>query len=228
MKLTMYRNYKACPECGQELPLNRDFFKRLKLSNGKEAFHKICKSCEEKLYIAKHWRDGKLLCTNCGEYKDPSCFGRHSDMKLRDYHNGICKECQIKRKKKIEPAKDESLKLKQVLNQRLLGAKERATKQCIDFNITLEYLLTLWNLQKGICAISGIPMTFERYNGRIPTNVSIDKIDRNKGYIKDNIQLVCMACNQIKSDWSEEIMYNICKKIVEQYENKNKKSTEVA
>ena len=37
-----------------------------------------------------------------------------------------------------------------------------------------------------------------------------------------------MACNQIKSDWSEEVMYNICKKIVEQYESKNNKSSKTA
>lgn len=39
-----------------------------------------------------------------------------------------------------------------------------------------------------------------------------------------NIQLVCMACNQIKSDLSESEMYNFCKNIVEVYENKNIKN----
>lgn len=227
MKLNTCKNYRICPDCKQELPLTREYFKRL-TTQGKEAFHKLCKPCEEKNYIAREWKDGKLRCHDCGEYKNVSCYVRHSDMRLRDYHNGICKECQIKRKKLIEPKKDDSLKLKQVLNQRLLGAKERATKQELDFNLTLDYLLSLWNLQQGICAMSGIEMTFDRYHGRIPTNVSIDKIDRNKGYVIGNVQLVCMACNQIKSDWSEEIMYNICKKIVEQYENKNNKSTKAA
>ena len=228
MKSNTYKNYRTCPECKQELPLTRDYFKRGKLANGKEMFHHICKKCEEAIYIAEQWKDGKLLCHDCGEYKDISYFGRRSDMRLRDYHSGICKECQIKRKKNIEPQKDTSLKLKQVLNQRLLGAKERAIKQGLEFNITLDFLLSLWEMQKGICVLSGIQMTFDRYKGRIPTNVSIDKIDRNKGYTTDNIQLVCMACNQIKSDWSEEEMYNLCKKIVNQYENKNKKSSEAA
>jgi hypothetical protein len=30
-------------------------------------------------------------------------------------------------------------------------------------------------------------MTHDIYNGRVPTNISIDKIDPSKGYIKDNI-----------------------------------------
>ena len=225
MKLNTYKNYRTCPNCRQELPLTRDYFKRMKLVGGKEAFHKICKECEKELYLAKQWKDGKLLCHDCGEYKDVSYFGRHSDMKLRDYHNGICKDCQVKRKKQIEPNKTSALRLKQVLTQRYHGAKERAEKQGLEFNLTLDYLLELWNEQKGICALSGLQMTYERYNGRIGTNISIDKIDRDRGYVMGNVQLVCMACNQIKSDLSEEEMYNFCKKIVEQYENKNKKNS---
>jgi transcription initiation factor TFIIIB Brf1 subunit/transcription initiation factor TFIIB len=228
MKLNTYKNYRVCPECGEKLPLTREYFKRLTTAYNKEAFHKICKSCEEKLYMVKNWKDGKLLCTDCGEYKDPSCFGKHADMKLRDFHNSICKDCQVKRKKQIEPNKDAALKLRQIMNQRLLGAIERATKQGLDCNITLDYLLSVWDRQKGKCALSGIPMTYERYNGRIPTNISIDKINPDLGYIEGNIQLVCMACNQIKSDLSEETMYNFCKKIVEQYENKNKKRATAA
>lgn len=33
---------------------------------------------------------------------------------------------------------------------------------------------------------------------RVPTNVSVDRINSNLGYIKGNLQLVCMAVNQIK------------------------------
>ena len=224
MKLGEHYNYRTCPVCGRNLPLNRNYFKRLKTPQKEIGYHHKCKDCEDKEKIEKEWKEGKLLCHNCGDYKDISCFVRHPDMKLRDYHHTICKDCQMERKKNIEPAKDSKLKLKQVLNQRLLGAVERATKQGLNCNITLDYLLLLWDRQKGICALSGIPMTYKRYSGRIPTNVSIDKINSVLGYIEGNIQLVCMACNQIKSDWSEETMYNFCKKIVETYENKTKKA----
>jgi hypothetical protein len=66
-----------------------------------------------------------------------------------------------------------------------------------------------------------VDMTFIFNSGRISTNISIDKIVPSKGYTMGNIQLVCMACNQIKSDLSESEMYNFCKNIVEVYENKN-------
>jgi len=47
-------------------------------------------------------------------------------------------------------------------------------------------------------------MTYKFYEGRVNTNVSIDRIDSTKGYSKDNVQLVCMAANQMKNDLSME------------------------
>lgn len=63
-------------------------------------------------------------------------------------------------------------------------------------------------------------MTYIFFNGRTSTNVSIDRILPEKGYTMDNIQLVCMACNQMKNDLTEEQLYEFCKKIVNKYENK--------
>jgi hypothetical protein len=53
----------------------------------------------------------------------------------------------------------------------------------------------LWEKQKGLCALTGIPMTYKFYEGRVNTNLSVDRIDSAKGYSKDNVQLVCMAAN---------------------------------
>lgn len=50
-------------------------------------------------------------------------------------------------------------------------------------------------------------------DGRIPTNVSVDRIDSKKGYTRDNVQLVCMAINQMKSDLDNNTFYNLCKAV---------------
>ena len=52
------------------------------------------------------------------------------------------------------------------------------------------------------------------FKGRIFTNVSVDRIDSNKGYTKNNVQLVCMAINQMKSDMSIEELLYFCEHIV--------------
>lgn len=52
-------------------------------------------------------------------------------------------------------------------------------------------------------------------SGRVPTNLSVDRIDSGLGYIKGNIQLVCMAANQMKSDLTIEQLKYFCKSILE-------------
>ena len=222
----MYKNYRTCPICEQEFPLTRIYFKRLVVLGEKEAFHTICKECEKKIKREKEWKEGKLLCHCCGIYKDENDFTPNGNTSpARNGRKSICKNCDCARQRNRDINLKDAIKLRKCMNSRFLAARDRANKHNIPFDITLDYLMELWDKQKGMCALSGIEMTFELKMGRTHTNVSIDKIDRTKGYTVGNVQLVCMACNQIKSDMTEEAMYYFCKNIVEQYENKNKEST---
>lgn len=225
MKLNEYKNYKTCPVCGETLPASREYFKR-SVVQGTERFHHICKRCEDIIKLEKEWKDGKLLCHKCGEFKDESCFTKNGPSVIRHYRRNECKECHNARQRILHLTMQDDLKLKKCLRFRFLGARDRAIKNNIPFNLELQYIIDLWYIQNGMCALSGLPMTFELNQGRVPTNVSIDKIDRTFGYIKGNIQLVCMACNQIKSDLTEIEMYNFCKNIVKNYENKNNINTD--
>ena len=60
-------------------------------------------------------------------------------------------------------------------------------------------------------------MTFKMNNGRVNTNVSVDRIDSTKGYLQDNIQLVCMAVNQMKNDLEINELIYFCKQIIKNY-----------
>ena len=185
-------------------------------------YHSICRKCEDRIKTENEWKGQKLLCHKCKTYKKEDCFTPNNNKnKIRKFRRYVCNECL----KSIRVEKNRNLdtenKLKKCLRFRVLGAKDRATKHNIPFNLELKDVLELWRKQEGKCALSDVPMTFELNKGRVPTNVSIDKINKDLGYLKDNVQLVCMACNQIKSDLTEEEMYNFCKKIVNKYENKN-------
>lgn len=61
-------------------------------------------------------------------------------------------------------------------------------------------------------------MTYELDSGRVFSNVSIDQKIPGKGYTIDNIQLVCMAVNQLKSDFEMDTILYICKQIVNNYQ----------
>lgn len=165
------------------------------------------------------WKNGLLFCTQCEKYLDENCFSASaSNNKNRNYRRTICRDCYNKNHHDVVNNYADSQKLKKCLQFRFLGARDRAKKNNLYFDITLNFILDLWDKQKGLCSLCGLPMTFELLKGRIPSNVSIDKIDPTKGYTKDNVQLVCMECNQIKSDFQLLEIYKYCKGICNKIE----------
>lgn len=220
MESKSYKNYRVCPICGEELPSTREYFRRYGENSG--TYHKVCRKCEDSLKIKSEWKDGLLLCHDCHQYKDESCFTPNNNKnKIRHYRRYICNDCSAERQRRHDKSLANEDKLIKCLRFRFLGARDRATKAGVPFNLTLDFLKDLWVKQDGKCALSGLPMTFELKLGRTSTNVSIDKKNRLFGYTQDNVQLVCMAANQAKSDMSEEELYNLCKSIVKTYEDKN-------
>lgn len=90
MEKGTYKNYRICPQCGKKLPLTREYFKRYKDYTLKNPFHEICRKCEEKNKYNKEWKDGKLLCHQCGEYKDINQFSPNgSSLELRQYRRYV-------------------------------------------------------------------------------------------------------------------------------------------
>lgn len=217
------QKFIICPICGRELPLNREYFKRIKDKHtGKETYNTICRQCEQVQKQQEHdneWKDGKLLCHICGEYKDPSEFQNHTYYSYRDNKDKRCRKCKQVQMKEARDKYSEDTKLYKVLQERWLAARDRASNKGIPFTITKEDLLELWEQQNGLCNISKIPMTYELDNGRVFTNVSVDQKNPGQGYTKENVQLVCSAVNQLKSNWDMYTVIYICKQIVTNYVN---------
>lgn len=212
------QKYIICPHCGRELKRNRENFKRSKnKETGKEEYHIICRDCETQIEYNKHWDGDKLRCLVCGRSLDPSEFDSHQEYIIRGHRDGRCKECKRKQNKEARKNYDENTRLYKTIQARVLNAQTRARAKGIPCTITKDFILDLWNKQNGLCAISKIPMTYEMDSRRIYTNVSIDQIEQGKGYTEDNVQLVCMAVNQLKSDWDMNTVKYICKMIINNY-----------
>lgn len=64
-----------------------------------------------------------------------------------------------------------------------------------DFDLDLDYVVSLYESQQGKCAITGVKMThtFNDMNA-----MSIDRIDPEQGHIKGNIHLICQWANFAK------------------------------
>lgn len=80
-------------------------------------------------------------------------------------------------------------------------------------DLSVDYVLSLYEKQNGLCSLSGIKMTWDTLNGRVPTNLSIDRISSYIGYTKENVQLVCRIVNVMKSNLGQLEFIDLCRKI---------------
>jgi len=100
--------------------------------------------------------------------------------------------------------------LKSWLTYILKTAKGSAKKYNREFKITVDYLEKLYNKQGQVCNISGMKMETSMYNLRA---ISLDRIDRDKGYIPENVQLICKWVNIGKGGHPDEEMKNIIEEL---------------
>lgn len=94
-------------------------------------------------------------------------------------------------------------------------AKKEKIGRHLEYDIDFEFLVELYNKQKGLCAYSGMPMQFGNYK-TTDWVISLERIDVTIGYVKDNVCFICIEFNSTdhsiriknKSDtstgWSKE------------------------
>lgn len=170
----------------------------------------------------KQYNDqNELYCYKCLNYKPITDFDTNSDKSnwFREFKDKRCKNCKKLQyeKRRIKNRGDHGIE--RLLTERYCALRDRAKNKGLIVDFDRSYLKELWKIQKGKCAISGLPMTTLVFSGRVSTNISVDRKDSSKGYIKDNIQLVCMAVNQMKSNLTTEELLFFCKNIIQNYEN---------
>ena len=124
---------------------------------------------------------------------------REFRIKNRDYLNANQKE-KNDRQKKENP--EEFWK-----KVTLRSAKSRAKKNDLDFNLTMEDLVV-----PQYCPALNIKLKFARGKAT-DESPSIDRIDNNKGYTKDNICIISRRANRIKDNASLEEINLILKYI---------------
>jgi len=96
----------------------------------------------------------------------------------------------------------------------LCQARKRA-EVAIDQN----YLMSLYDQQEGLCALSGVRMTWA--TGKMfPTSISVDRTDNEKGYVPGNVRLVCVAVNAFRSTMNDQELLKMAKALVLHMESK--------
>ena len=143
------------------------------------------------------------------------CCGKEFERELRHFnynkkHNrkNLCaRSCSGKmyakrsHDKRRSKRTDIEHKLFYLFNQARHNAKTRKK----DFNLDLEHIVYIWEKQGGKCPITKVSLVLKGKNGKsVPDQASIDRIDPSIGYIKGNIQIVCLFANYAKHTFDTE------------------------
>jgi hypothetical protein len=99
-------------------------------------------------------------------------------------------------------------------NALLDSAKRRAAKKGLEFTISLEWLVALWEYQGGRCELTGIELDLvtrnQKHRSYVPFSPSLDRCDTSRGYTPDNTRLVCTAMNLALNQFGEEVFAKLC------------------
>ena len=97
------------------------------------------------------------------------------------------------------------------------NARTRALKKNIPFDITKDYIVSLFEDQKGRCFYSDIELSIvkkDESKTHDPFKMSLDCIDPDLGYVRGNVVWCAYCVNALKLKMSIDDMVGVCRSIV--------------
>ena len=149
--------------------------------------------------------DQSRVCVTCGTEKPLTGF----------YSRRIeCKSCfAIAYKKLVQSCPEEYLRK----SWTRLKTYRKKQGYCVD--LAVDELTDIFKKQQGMCAVTDLVMTFHPEAGQSRgTNASIDRIDNDAGYTKDNVRLVCSRINLMRGNQNDGDLYWWAKTLVNKFD----------
>jgi hypothetical protein len=155
---------------------------------------------------------GRYLC-QCG--KEIEC-------KNRSVIDGNKKSCGCSSTYTIRHENEELLGGKVGLSYILNRTKQRCNrpnKRVIQFDIVIDDLVAQWDSQNGKCVYTGVELKLKSFSQEyyLENQASLDRIDSNLGYTRDNIQFVSKDINFMKIDLCESEFVELCGLIADNF-----------
>ena len=158
--------------------------------------------------------DIQKTCKICGETKSIDNFYQ-SQRSLK------CKSCTLQETKeykrskrtdkefrKIEGEKQRERRIRLWKNTLIHDSKHRG----VQHTLKVEDIDQMFEEQKGLCYWFKVPL-IPSENLKHPQQPSLDRLDRTKGYTKDNVVLSCYSANIGRNENSVEVWEEFIKKI---------------
>jgi len=136
------------------------------------------------------------LCVVCNIEKNLDDF--YKSQRGRKCKNCILEKGKIYKKikrantefKKIESQKQKERRVRLWQNTLIHDSRHRK----IENTLTVEDVNELYSKQNGLCYWFNIPL-IPNEKSKHPQQPSLDRLDRNKGYTKENVVLCCYSAN---------------------------------
>lgn len=194
----MQNEERKCWMCGTVKSLTSANFCRD--SHNPKGFQAACKACSRtrsRKYNAEH---REYFKQKGREKYDPSQnAGRY--LKYRDDY--------------LRRREESSKSVRGRLRDLLVSARTRAKKSNLPCTITLNWVMALYEEQKGCCILTGLPFSLERNplgkRVHMPFSPSLDQIKAGAGYTLENTRLVCVIVNLALNRFGEDTFRTMCK-----------------
>jgi len=135
-------------------------------------------------------------CLKCGIIKSENDF-------YKSQRGSKCKECILSngRSYKRECRKDNNFKLQEQLKQKERRVRlwqntliHYSKRRGVENTLTVDDINEMFSKQNGLCYWFKIPLIPSNLK-KHPQQPSLDRLDRNKGYTKENVVLCCYSAN---------------------------------
>lgn len=160
--------------------------------------------CNTKCYAA--YRKIEHYCWNCKKKYNPKTVTQRT----------CSKKCldKIKEKKtKIKKPKNMNESIFKKLKRKYHNIKAKAFQRKLEFSLNIQDLIDLWMQQNGKCAYTGKKLVFTNTE-HSPFQLSIDRINSSKGYVKGNIVMCSYWINNAKSTFAIQRLTDLCEQFV--------------
>jgi hypothetical protein len=151
-------------------------------------------------------------CSICGKIKNKDDF-------YKSQRGTKCKVCVLKitREYKRQKRKDSEFRETEGKKQKerrvrlwqntLINDSKKRSK---EHDLTVNDINELYNKQNGLCFWFKVPLVPSN-KLKHPQQPSLDRLDRNKGYTKDNVVLTCYSANIGRNENNLEIWESFIK-----------------
>lgn len=175
-----------------------------------KTFEKLKKQFVSKYEKTLMYRDDFLpenynqtfTCWDCGLTKNRRNFPYRTQYSYNKEKR--CKKCNCEYAQKRRNNRTQE----QFTHAMIESCKTKANNRCNsgrtgcgDFDIDTQFIIDLGENQNNMCVYSGRVLDW-KINSE--NKASIDRINSDKGYTKDNVQVVCQLVNQAKSDMTHD------------------------